>query len=77
LVYYTIATYKSCATTALVLSTGKEETLAEKKGRGSRDEVRGTRLEEEIRKENQIDINWKTKVVSYGDRTEKTCITRG
>jgi hypothetical protein len=34
LVRYTIATYKSCATTALVLSTGSKETLAGKKEKG-------------------------------------------
>jgi hypothetical protein len=34
LVHNTIATYKSCATTALVLSTGSEETLAERKENG-------------------------------------------
>jgi hypothetical protein len=41
LVRNTIATYKSCATTALVLSTGSKETLAEKEGTSTED--RGSR----------------------------------
>jgi hypothetical protein len=43
LVRNTIATYKSSATTALVLSTGNGETLAKKEG--TRTEDRGSRKE--------------------------------